>query len=60
MIVVVTNADDVVPKTNKFKCKTTLKILKGKSESVTRRRTENTMSKRKSTKGQTKIYKIYT
>ena len=30
------------------------------SESVYRRRTDNTMGKRKSTKGQTKIYKTYT
>ena len=30
-----------------------LKILKGYSESVNRRRTDNTMAKRKSTKGQT-------
>ena len=29
MVVVVTNADDVVTKTNTFKCKTTLKISKG-------------------------------
>jgi len=37
-----------------------LKIPKGQSESVYRRRTDNTMSKRKSTKGQTTIYKTYT
>jgi hypothetical protein len=37
-----------------------LKIPKGISESVNRRRTDNTMAKRKSTKGQTTIYKIYT
>jgi hypothetical protein len=30
-----------------------------KSESVYRRRTDNTMAKRKSTKGQTTIYKTY-
>jgi hypothetical protein len=34
-------------------------ILKGLSESVYRRRTENTMAKRKSIKGQTTIYKTY-
>ena len=34
-----------------------LKIPKGQSESVYRRRTDNTMAKRKSTKGQTTIYK---
>jgi hypothetical protein len=36
-----------------------LKIPKGQSESVYRRRTDNTMAKRKSTKGQTTIYKTY-
>jgi hypothetical protein len=34
-----------------------LKIPKRQSESVYRRRTDNTMAKRKSTKGQTTIYK---
>jgi len=34
--------------------KKSLKIPKGQSESVNRRRTDNTMAKRKSTKGQTK------
>ena len=34
--------------------KKNLKIPKGQSESVYRRRTDNTMTKRKSTKGQTK------
>jgi len=37
-----------------------LKIPKGQSESVYRRRTDNAMAKRKSTKGQTTIYKAYT
>jgi hypothetical protein len=37
-----------------------LKIPKGQSEFVYRRRTDNTMAERKSTKGQTKIYKTYT
>ena len=37
--------------------KKSLKIPKGQSESVYRRRTDNTMAKRKSTKGQTTIYK---
>jgi len=37
-----------------------LKIPKGQSESVYRRRTDSTMVKRKSTKGQTTIYKTYT
>jgi len=36
-----------------------LKIPKAQSESVYRRRTDNTMAKRKSTKGQTKIDKTY-
>jgi hypothetical protein len=36
-----------------------LKIPKGQSESVYRRRTDNTMAKGKSTKGQTTINKIY-
>ena len=39
--------------------KKSLKIPKGQSESVYRRRTDNTMVKRKSTKGQTTIYKTY-
>jgi hypothetical protein len=34
-------------------------IPKGKSETVYRRRTDNTMAKRKTTKGQTTIYKTY-
>jgi hypothetical protein len=36
-----------------------LKIPKGQSESVYRRRTDNTMAKRKSTKGQITIYNTY-
>jgi hypothetical protein len=36
-----------------------LKILKGVIRIVYRRRTDNTMAKRKSTKGQTTIYKTY-
>jgi len=36
-----------------------LKIPKGQSEFGYRRRTDNTMAKRKSTKGQTAIYKTY-
>jgi hypothetical protein len=36
-----------------------LKIPKGQSDSVYRRRTDNTMAKKKSTKGQTTIYKTY-
>jgi len=36
-----------------------LKIPKGQSESVNLRRTDNTMAKRKSTKGQTTINKTY-
>jgi len=39
------------------KCKKSLKIPKGQSETVYRRRTDNTMAKRKSTKGQTTIDK---
>ena len=37
-----------------------LKIPKGQSESVNRRRTDITMTKRKRTKGQKTIYKKYT
>jgi hypothetical protein len=37
-------------------CKKSLEIPKGQSESVYRRRTDNTMAKRKSTKGQTTIW----
>ena len=36
------------------------KGVKKKFKSVNRRRTDNTMTKRKSTKGQTTIYKTYT
>jgi hypothetical protein len=36
-----------------------LKLPKEQSESVYRRRTDNTMAKRKRTKGQTTIYKTY-
>jgi hypothetical protein len=39
--------------------KKSLKIPKGQSEYVYRRRTDNTMAKRKSTKGQTTINKTY-
>ena len=39
--------------------KKSLEIPKGQSESVYRRRPDNTMTKRKSTKGQTTIYKTY-
>jgi len=42
-----------------IKCKRSLKIPKGNSESVNRR-TDNTMAKRKSTKGQITIYKTCT
>jgi len=37
--------------------KKSLKIRKGQSESIYRRRTDNTMTKRKRTKEQTMIYK---
>ena len=40
--------------------KKSLKIPKGQSESVYRRKTDNTVAKAKSTKGQTTIYKTYT
>jgi len=43
-----------------FYDKKSLKTPKGSSESVYRKRTDNTMAKRKSTKGQTTIYKTYT
>ena len=42
-----------------FIIKKSLKIPKGKSKTVYRRRTDNTMAKRKSTKGQTAIDKTY-
>ena len=44
---------------NENKYKKSLKIPKGQSESVYRRRTDNTMAKRKSTKGQTTAHKTY-
>jgi len=40
--------------------KNSLKIPKGQSKSVNRRRTDNAMAKSKRTKGQTTIYKTYT
>ena len=43
---------------HKVLCKKSLKIPKVQSESVYRR-TDNAMAKRKSTKGQTTIYKTY-
>ena len=44
---------------NLIPTKKSLKILKGQSETVYRRRTDNTMGKIKSTKGQTTIDKAY-
>jgi hypothetical protein len=41
------------------KSKKSLKIPNVLSESIYQRRTDNTMAKRKSTKGQTMIYKTY-
>jgi hypothetical protein len=41
---------------NTSQLKKSLKIPKGQSESVYQKVTDNTMAKRKSTKGQTKIY----
>jgi len=40
-----------------FSCKKSLKIPKGQSEVVNRRRTDNAPAKRKKTKGQIIIYK---
>ena len=55
-----THHDVVIQKPNmKTEAKKSLKISKGQPESVYRRRTDNTMVKRKSTKGQTTIYKTY-
>ena len=51
------NSGDRDGKTDAVSYKKSLKIPKGQSESVYRRRTDNTMAKRKSTKGQTTIYK---
>jgi hypothetical protein len=45
--------------TMRFWYKKSLKISKGQSESVFRRRTNSTMAKRKRTKGRTTIYKTY-
>jgi hypothetical protein len=41
-------------------CKKEFEDTKGQLEPVNRRRTDSTMAKRKSTKGQTTIYKTYT
>jgi len=43
-----------------YDAKKSLKIPKWQSEFVYRRRTDNTMVKRKRTKGQKTIYKTYT
>ena len=58
LIDILTDVTDTV-KTGKIICKVkkSLKISKGLSESVNRRSTDNTMAKRKRTKGQTTIYK---
>jgi len=50
----------ITKKSKMFLYKKSLKIPKGQSESVNRRRTDNTMAKRKSTERQTTIYKTYT
>ena len=42
-----------------FVLKKNLKIPKGQSESVYRRKTDNTMAKRKSNKGQRTIYNTF-
>jgi hypothetical protein len=44
---------------NDANVKKSLKIPKGQSESVYRRRTDNTKAKRKRPKGQTTIYNTY-
>jgi hypothetical protein len=44
----------------RFWNKKSLKIPKEQSESVNRRRTDNTMAKRKSTRGQSTIYNLLT
>jgi len=44
-------------KINLTQIKKSLQIPKGQSESINRRRTDNTMAKRKGTKGKTTIYK---
>jgi hypothetical protein len=49
----------VDPTYNTYFIEKSLKIPKGQSESVYRRRTDNTMAKRKRTKGQTTINKTY-
>jgi hypothetical protein len=53
---------DITDKTNICleDLKKSLKIPMGESESVNQRRTDNTMAKRKRTKGQITIYKTYT
>ena len=43
---------------NRNTLKKCLKVPKGKSEAVNRRRTDNTMTKTKGTKGQTTMYEI--
>jgi hypothetical protein len=51
--------EKVIDFTKKTTTKKSLKITKGQSESVYRRRTDNTMANRKSRKGQITIYKTY-
>jgi hypothetical protein len=51
------HGDNILPHfLHTWACKSNKKL----SESVYRKRTDNTMAKRKSTKGQTTIYKTYT
>jgi hypothetical protein len=49
----------VLTKPNKPKLQKSVKIPRRQSESVYRRRKDNTMTKRKSTKGQTTTTKTY-
>ena len=53
------NNNFIKKKIIKLVYKKSLKIPKGQSESVYRRRTDKTMAKRKRTKGQTTINKTY-
>ena len=53
------NNNSIKKKIIKLVYKKSLKIPKGQSEFVYRRRTDKTMAKRKRTKGQTTINKTY-
>jgi hypothetical protein len=57
--VALSTINQIIKSNHKVTCEKSLKIPKWQSEFVYRRRTDITMAKRKSTKGQTTINKTY-